>query len=161
MFSAIGLTPSRCFWGVFIILAVWLQLFFSGMDFFVPGIVVCLQRGRLGHAFGLTLLAVMIQEGTGSLAFGASILRYGGLIGLFVLGRSLLEPRSPVFIVLLALTFTLIHVITLKTMASLQSMHVPLQQLAWDGTFLFATFLLGWWLLDGLYRFFFRHESLA
>jgi len=131
------------------------------MDFFVPGIVVCLQRGRLDHAFGLILLAVLIQEGTGSLAFGTSILRYGGLIGLFVLGRGLLEPRSPVFILLLALTFTLTHMITLKIMASLQSMHFPVQQLAWDGAFLFVTFLLGWWLLDGLYRFFLRNESLA
>lgn len=159
MFSRIGLNPVRIFWMVFIILAVWLQLFAPGMDFFVPGIILGLQRERFRYVILLLLLAILVQEGTGSLVFGAGILRYGGLVGMFYLGRCLFEGRSPLFILLMASAFTFWQIIVIHTMAGLQSMNILGQRLAWEGLLMFVTFLMGWWILDLGYRFVSRYAS--
>ncbi|GAB6059607.1 hypothetical protein [Desulfonatronum parangueonense] len=161
MTSSIGLTPLRIFWSLYFITAVWLQLFVSGMDFFVPGILLCLQQERLRHALFLVLLSVLIQEGTGPLVFGTSILRYGSLIGLFFLGRSFFESRSPIFIFFLIFAFTLLHLIILQTMAGLQSLTISSQRLLWESAFVFVTFLASWLILNACYRFFSRYESLS
>ncbi len=159
MLSVIGVTPIRLFWVVFFVLAVWLQLFVPGTDFFVPGIILCLQRERFSHVFALILPALLIQEGTGALVFGAGLLRYGGLVGMFLAGRCLFEARSPVFILLLAATFALTQMTILHTMASLQSMSILGQRLFLESMTMFATIVLGWWLLDVVYRFISRHAS--
>ncbi|WP_051822654.1 hypothetical protein [Desulfonatronum thiodismutans] len=159
MLSIIGVTPARVFWVVFFVLAVWLQLFFPGTDFFAPGVVLCLQRERFSHVLALILPALLIQEGTGALVFGAGLLRYGGLIGMFLVGRGLFEARSPVFILLLAAAFSLAQMIILHTMAGLQSMDIQGQRLLLESLTMFATIILGWWLLDAVYRFISRHAS--
>jgi len=147
------------FWFIFVIVAVWLQMLIPGTDFFLPGIVLCLQRERFLHTTGLMILALLIQEGAGSLVFGAGLLRYGGLAGLFFLGRSLFEPRSPVFILFLAAAFTISQMIILQTMAGLQSMTTQGDRLVLEGLSVFATFILGWWILDTVYRPLSRHAS--
>ncbi len=159
MLSIIGVTTTRVFWVVFFVLAVWLQLFFPGTDFFVPGVILCLQRERFSHVIALILPALLIQEGTGALVFGAGLLRYGGLIGMFLVGRGLFEARSPVFILLLAAAFSLAQMIILHTMAGLQSMDIQGQRLLLESLTMFATIILGWWLLDAVYRFISRHAS--
>jgi hypothetical protein len=159
VFSVIGVTPIRFFWVVFFVLAVWLQLFFPGTDFLVPGIILCLQRERFSHVLALILPALLIQEGSGALVFGAGALRYGGLVGMFLVGRCLFEARSPVFILLLAAAFALSHMIILHTMASLQSMNIQGQRLFLESLTMLVTIILGWWLLDTVYRFISRHAS--
>ncbi|TVR00769.1 MAG: hypothetical protein EA399_03550 [Desulfovibrionales bacterium] len=159
MSTVIGLTPMRVFWTVFIVLAVWLQLFVPGSDFFASGIVLCLQQERFRRVLGLTLLAILIQEAPGALAFGAGVLRYGALIGIFFLGRSLFEPRSPVFILLLAIVFTILQLIILHTMAGLQSLSIYGQRLLLEGMIMFCMFVVGWWILDTVYRFATRYAS--
>ncbi len=157
MLSVIGVTPIRLFWVAFFLLAVWLQLFFPGTDFFVPGIILCLQRERFTHVLVLIFLALLIQEGAGSLVFGAGVLRYGCLVGGYLVGRGLFEARSPVFILLLAAAFALSQMVILHTMASLQFMNIKGQGLFLESMALFATIVLGWWLLDTVYRFISRH----
>lgn len=159
--SSIGLTPLRVFWSLYFVTAVWLQLYIPGMDFFAPGILLCLQQERLRHVLFLLLLSVLIQEGTGPLVFGTSILRYGSLIGLFFLGRGFFESRSPIFIFFLIFAFTLLHAIILQTMAGLQSLTISGPRLLWESVFIFGTFLLIWLILNACYRFFSRHESLS
>lgn len=161
MTSVLGLTPLRFFWLLFFVSAVWLQLFFPEMDFFAPGILLCLQRERLRNVCILVFLAILIQEGTGPLVFGSGVLRYGGLMGLFFLGRVLFESQSPIFIVLLSLIFTFLHIIILQTMAGLQSLDISGQQFLWESLLVFGTFLLDWFVLNTCYRIFSRHESLA
>ena len=159
MLSVIGATPIRLLWVIFFILAVWLQLFFPGTDFFVPGIILSLQRERFSHALALILPALLIQEGAGSLVFGAGVLRYGGLVGMFLVGRGLFEARSPIFILLLAAAFALAQMIILHTMAGLQSMDIQGQRLILESLTMFATIIFGWWLLDSVYRSISRHAS--
>lgn len=159
MLSVIGVTPIRAFWATFFVLAVWLQLFFPGTDFFVPGIILCMQRERFTQVLVLIFFALLIQEGAGSLVFGAGVLRYGGLVGMYFVGRGLFEARSPIFILLLTAAFTLLQMIILQTMAGLQSMTIQGQRLFLESIALFATTLLGWWLLDAFYRYISRHAS--
>lgn len=159
MLSVIGVTPKRIFWVVFFVSAVWLQLFFPGTDFFVPGIILCLQRERFTHVLMLLLLTLLVQEGSGALVFGAGGLRYGGLVGMYLVGRGLFEARSPAFILLLAAAFTLSHLVILQTMAGLQSMTIQAQRLFLESLALFVIIVPGWWLLDAVYRFISRHAS--
>lgn len=159
MLSVIGVTPTRLFWVAFFLLAVWFQLFFPGTDFFVPGIILCLQRERFTNVLVLIFLALLIQEGTGSLVFGAGVLRYGGLVGMYLVGRGLFEARSPVFIPLLAAAFALSQIAILHTMAGLQSMDIQGQRLFLESVVLFVMVVLGWYLLDVVYRFTSRHAS--
>jgi hypothetical protein len=159
--SHLGLTPLRSFWAFFVVLAVWLQLHYPGMDFFAPGILLCLQHERMDKVLLLTVLAVLIQEGSGPLVFGAGILRYGSLIALFVLGRNLFEVLSPVFILLLGLVLAFLNLAILHTMASLQSLIVPVARIATDSVFSLGVFFVGWSVLFCVYRMVAKHEPLA
>lgn len=122
------------------------------MDFLAAGIMLCLQRERMAKVVLLTLICILVQEGTGPLAFGASIMRYGALIGLYVLGRSLFDPNSPAFIILLAAAFTVAHFLSLKTIAGLQDLVLLDQRLLMNSIQLFFVFLAQWFMLSKIYQ---------
>ncbi len=149
----------RLFWPLFVILAVWLQLLFPGMDFFAAGIILCLQREGVGKAAPLILVCILIQEGAGPLAFGTSVLRYGALIGFYLLGRNLFEVHSPAFILLLGLVFSVVHFFSLKTMAGLQVWSISDPRVLFESALLFIIFLVEWLLLSKAYRMFFPHAT--
>lgn len=141
------------------VLAVWLQLIFPGMDFLAAGLILCLQREQAGKAAFLTLICILIQEGSGSLAFGASILRYGSLIGFFLIGQRLFQADSAAFIVLLGLVFSAMHFFTLKTMAGLQDWVILDHRLFLESGILFFVFLVEWFILFKIYLMFSPHAS--
>lgn len=145
------------FWSLFVVLAVWLQLLFPGMDFFAAGIMLCLQRGGGRSLVLLTLISVLIQEGSGPLVFGASLLRYGSLIGFFLLGRKFFDTYSPAFILLLGLVFAAVHYLSLKFMAGLQSWTILDQRILVESMLLFCVFLAQWYVLSRIYQMFFPH----
>ncbi len=147
------------FWPLFVVLAVWMQLVFPGMDFLAAGIVLCMQQERPGKVLLLTLVCVVIQEGAGPLAFGASALRYGTLVVFFLLGRKLFEAGSPAFILLVAGFFSVAHYLSLKTMAGLQSLVVLDQRIFVDSVLLFFVFLVEWLVLSRIYRMIVPHAS--
>jgi len=150
---------ARLFWPLFLVIAVWLQLLFPGVDFFAAGIMLCLQREGAGKVVLLTLVCVLIQEGSGFFAFGASILRYGSLIGLFLLGRKFFEAGSPAFILLLGMMFSGIHFFSMKTMAGLQDLVVVDHRLLMESVLLFFVFLSEWLVLTKIYRLSLAHVS--
>lgn len=129
------------------------------MDFLAAGILLCLQKERAAKVAVLTLISILIQEGSGSLAFGASILRYGSLIGLFLIGRKLLEAESTPFILLMGLAFSAIHFFSLKTMAGLQAWVILDHRLVMESLVLFFVFLTEWLLLAKIYRLIRPHAS--
>jgi len=127
------------------------------MDFFAAGIMLCLQQERPGKVLLLTLVCVLIQEGAGPLAFGASALRYSALIVFFLIGRKLFEARSLTFVLLLAGLFSVVHCLSLKTMAGLQSLVVLDQRVLMDSVLLFFVFLVEWLVLSKIYRMIVPH----
>lgn len=120
-------------WLGFTVAALFAQSLFTGVDFLVVGLVISLQEKRWAQTIWLVLVFTMIQEGAGSLAFGASILWYGAVLGLFLVGRWLLEPRSLTFIMILGAGLGAWHYGLIKWMVFLQDFEVSSRVLFWEG----------------------------
>ncbi len=88
------------------------------------------QEGRGSQTSWLCLLAMLIQEGTGSLAFGSALLWYGALLLFFFVGRLFFLTGSLFFVVLLALALGFAHSGILYVTSSLQGFEVNTYRLA-------------------------------
>lgn len=107
-------------WAVYFALGLGLQLHFPGVDALIPGIMLSCQEERPKQTLWLCLCAILIQEGTGSLAFGGAVLWYGALLLFFSLGKLFFVTGSLFFIVLLAMALGLMHSGMLYLFGSLQ-----------------------------------------
>lgn len=150
---------ARLFWPLFVVLAVWLQFLFPGMDFFAAGIILSLQRCKPRTVALLLAVSILIQEGAGPLAFGASVLRYGFLAGVYLAGKRLFQAQSPAFILLLGFALALLHFVILKTMTSLQTWVVLDQRIVLESMAMFVVFLVEWLLLSRIYNTLLPHAS--
>ena len=71
-------------WLAYVCIAIFLQLFISGVDFFLPGIIVALQEKKITQFGVVFLLFVLIQEGIGTMPFGNVFLWYSLAIIFFL-----------------------------------------------------------------------------
>ena len=117
-------------WAVYFAVGLWLQLRFPGIDALIPGIMLSCQEERPQQTFWLCLVTILVQEGTGSLAFGNAILWYGALVLFFLVGRLFFVTRSLFFVVLLALVLGVTHSALLFVTSSLQGFEVNASRLA-------------------------------
>lgn len=108
------------FWGVFTLGGIWLQGFMPGVDFLAPGLILSLQEEKTRTTVFLGLLWLLIQEGTGSLAFGTVVLWYGVLAALFFFGHWLFEARNFVFMAILGACLGVLHFGLMNVMTQLQ-----------------------------------------
>jgi hypothetical protein len=139
-------------WGMFTVAGVWLQNLVPGVDFLMPGIVICLQENLLVWGGWLVLLWILLQEGTGSLAFGAALLCYGGLVGFYIGLRCYFEPENIVFIVLLSTLLAFWHFILGIGLASLQDLSISSSTLLKESMVQLAVFPAVWLLGTLVYR---------
>lgn len=144
--------PEWLWWAIYTVVCIWLQAFFPGVDFFLPGLLVCLQEGKLWWAGWLGLACLAIQEGTGSLAFGSSLIWYIGLVAAFYAGRSLLESKNYLFILGFALAAGFWHWVVIYLMSRLQNLQIMPEMLIKDSLFLIVGLPLMW----GTVLFFYR-----
>ena len=130
-------------WAGYTLVAVWAQEWFAGIDFFSPGIILCLQAGQWRKAIWLALFWGILQEGTGSLAFGAILLLDVGLFCFFFVGKWLLEPENPVFVIFLSALLVVWHELIVVNLASLQDLVVTWNPWSVHGAQFFA-YVLTW-----------------
>lgn len=90
-----------CWWFAFLVIAIVLQRMLPGMDVLIVGILVALQEGSVKKICCVTILCIVLQEGMGTLEFGASLLWYSLTILLYFVGYWLLETRTLLFLLLL------------------------------------------------------------
>lgn len=107
-------------WAVYCVLAVGLQRHFPGVDALAPAIILSCQENRSRQTAWLCLATILVQEGTGSLAFGSTLLWYGSLLFFFFAGRVFFVTGSLFFVVLLSLVLGLAHSGILYLASSLQ-----------------------------------------
>lgn len=107
-------------WIVYCLIAIELQMHFPGVDAFAPGILLSCQEGKFRQTAIVCFVAILLQEGSGSLAFGNSLLWYAALLVLFFAGKGIFETGSLFFIVLLALILGCVHSGILYISSSLQ-----------------------------------------
>ena len=116
-------------WGLYFVAGVWVQQRFPGIDALLPGFLIALQEKRWQQRVWVGLFCVLIQEGTGSLAFGAAVLWYGGLFLLFLGGRWFFVTDSLFFVVLLSGAMGVYNVLVTLSLTSLQKLSFPLERL--------------------------------
>ena len=125
---------SKCinaaWWAGYLAVGLGLQLHFPGVDALVPGIILSCQEKRPQQTLWLCLAAILIQEGSGSLGFGNSLLWYALLLFFFFLGRLFFVTGSLFFIVLISMVLGVAHSALLYVTSSLQGITVDAHRLA-------------------------------
>jgi len=117
-------------WMVYCAAGLTLQRYFSGVDALIPGIILSCQENRPRQTGLLCLAVILVQEGTGSLAFGDAILWYGSLIFFFSLGKLFFVTSSLFFVVLISLLLGVAHPAILYVTSSLQGLDTNTYRLA-------------------------------
>lgn len=90
-------------WGAYVAAAIWLQKLVPGLDALVPALIICLQDGSKQQTSVFLVLCMVVQEGTGTLPFGASIIWYSVVIATYYIGGWFFMGSSAMFIMLLSL----------------------------------------------------------
>jgi hypothetical protein len=139
-------------WFLFTIAAIWAQSFLPGVDFLAPAIIVCLQLERPKQALWLTAAFIVLQEGMGTLAFGAGILWYGVLIILYFIGRWLFESKNLLFVFFIGVSLGAWHFALVRLMGKLESRPLDMTPLAWESMMQAAIFTLEWGLIYSAYK---------
>ncbi|MDL2209777.1 hypothetical protein LJC26_03110 [Desulfovibrio sp. OttesenSCG-928-O18] len=121
---------NAAWWAVYFAVGLGLQLHFPGVDALIPGIMLSCQEQRGRQTIWLCCIAILVQEGTGSLAFGSSLLWYGSLLLIFFIGRLFFVTGSLFFVVLIALVLGMTHSALLYVTSSLQGFQVDTYRLA-------------------------------
>ena len=116
-------------WLTYVILAIILQAFVPGVDFLLPGFIVAMQEYKIKQFIWVTFSFIILQEGMGTMAFGAVFLWYMIIIMFYVAGQWLFEVRSISFILLLSVVLSCTHYMVIVSLASLQDMHINIQSL--------------------------------
>ena len=145
-------------WILFILAGIWAQRFVAGVDFLAPGLIICLQEGKIKHALWLALVLILLQEGMGGLAFGAGILWYGALTVFFFIGRWLFESKNLLFILIIGAGMGVWHFFLVQMMASLQDMVASPGPLFMESVLQAVVFSVQWVFVHSLYKRWVRHE---
>ena len=89
-------------WGTYITGALVVQQSIPGVDALVPGFLLSLQERNTKQSAWLFLLFVLIQEGSGNLTFGSSLLWYGGQVLFFRISQRFFVAENLLFVLMLS-----------------------------------------------------------
>lgn len=145
-------------WAIFTVAGIWLQRMVPGVDFLAPGLVILMQERRVRIGAWLLLVWILLQEGTGGMAFGPAILWYAALGVLFWAGRWLFESTNFLFVMLIGAVMGLWHIGLFELMAQLQDLEVVSRQLAVEGLLQAGFFPIQWALAYAMYKNWVRYE---
>jgi hypothetical protein len=138
-------------WIGFFYAGICLQNALPGLDVLVIGLLIALQERQGVRLAWLLAALVLVQEGCGSLAFGASILWYPAVVVLFHIGRRLFEIENLLFMFLISFCMGLAHIGIILLMAALQATPVDVSVLLDEGI-LQALFVPVAWRFAGFTR---------
>lgn len=140
------------FWTVFTLGGLWLQSFMPGVDFLAPGLILSLQEERNRATAVMGFVWLMLQEGTGSLAFGTVVIWYGVLTALFFFGHWLFEAKNFVFVIILGACLGVLHFGLMNIMTQLQDWRVPEGRVLMEAVVQAVVFPVEWGLLYIIYN---------
>ncbi len=126
--------------------AIWAQFFLPSMDMFSPALLVLLQSGLFKAAIWAGLAWMLIQEGTGTLAFGTMILFYLGFAVFYFTGGMFFEVSNYLFTFLLFLFLSAYRAVLVSVMATLQDMKVT-EHYSPEGILIQALILFSVWMI--------------
>lgn len=139
------------FWTLTTLAAIWGQYFLTGVDLLAPAFLVSLQEERPAVNFWLCLAWILLQEGMGSLAFGAGVLFYVSMALLFWVGRWMFEAKNFLFVCLLGVFSGLLHGSIALVMGILQDAAIPPSWMISTSLWQTLCFIVGWVVVSRLY----------
>lgn len=107
-------------WMAFFAVGICLQRMIPGIDVLAAGLLVVLQERGGWRIFWVALAIMLVQEGMGTLDFGAGLIWCPALIGFFFIGQWLFETRNMLFVFLLSACLGATHFGVTLLMARLQ-----------------------------------------
>lgn len=111
-------------WMSYIIVAVIIQQFFPGVDALLPGFLIALQSEDKPTIFWLFLVFALIQEGSGCLKVGTSLLWYGGHIVLYKVCERIVVPTGLGGVLLFAVLSGVYGLFVIGFMVAIQDISV-------------------------------------
>ncbi|MDR2726493.1 MAG: hypothetical protein LBC10_00690 [Deltaproteobacteria bacterium] len=138
-------------WMGFFYAGICVQSALPGLDALVIGLLLALRERKALQIAWLLPALVLVQEGGGTLDFGASILWYLAVVALFFIGHKLFEVENLLFMFLLSACLGLAHMGIIRLMAALQNAPVDEAALLDEGI-LQALFIPFGWHLAGITR---------
>ncbi|MDR1490258.1 MAG: hypothetical protein LBS65_07225 [Desulfovibrio sp.] len=120
---------SFAWWCAYISGALFVQRFIPGVDALAPGFLISLQEENRRQCFWLFILFTLIQEGTGSLLFGAAALWYGVQMLLFRIGSVIFVKDNIIFIALYSGCLGVYHFLLTWLMCAVQGVHMNFETL--------------------------------
>lgn len=112
-------------WMTYAFVAIILQSILPGVDFLLPGYIVAMQEKNLKQFCWVGIIFVILQEGMGTLAFGAVLLWYLSIILIYLAGHWLFEVESLPFIFLLSIASSLAHYMVVIFIGNLSEIQIP------------------------------------
>lgn len=135
-----GLSASNLLWWAgYVIAAIWMQKLVPGLDAFVPALIICLMDGNKQQTGIFLLVCMVIQEGTGTLPFGASIIWYSAVIVMYYVGGWFFMGGNLMFILVLSLAMGVSRALIFWGMGLLQPL--PLDYEVMHSTYLLQVLL--------------------
>jgi hypothetical protein len=122
-------------WAGYIVVALFLQQQFPGLDALTPGFLLALQERKAVQTFWLFLLFTLVQEGAGNLQFGMAMLWYGGQILIFRLSSRLFVADNILFVIILSASLGGYYGILLWFMCALQDIPLDYAQMLRESFF--------------------------
>lgn len=138
-----------CWWFFYTLFVIYLEFFWGGYDFFVPGLFLCLQY-RQKWFVGLLIVWIVLHESVSRLVFGSVLLTYLGIMLFFFIGSWFFEKRHFVFILSLSLLSAIWQWFVYRIFAGMQEIYLQLNFYT-IGMQCFIS-LVGWFLLSAVYR---------
>lgn len=115
------MSPSNLLWWTgYIVAAIWLQKLVPGLDALVPALIICLQDRNKQQTVLFLLVCMFIQEGTGTLPFGASIIWYSTVVAAYYAGGWVFMGGNLLFVMVLSLAMGVSRAIIFFGMGLLQ-----------------------------------------
>lgn len=151
--------PEIFWWLLSIFVLIWLQCFLPGVDCFAPIFLLSLQEKKYNYACFLGLLCISIHEGTGSLAFGSSILWYSGLLFFFLFLCRYIPRKSPLLFIAISIFSGIWHWAILFTMTKLQEIVVNPQELLLNSIHMALFFPFIWVFFYFLYHLYIKQDK--
>ena len=146
-------------WLFFIISALFIQVFVPGIDALAPGLLISLQERRWQQSFWLAIIFMLIQEGTGSLSFGAAPLWYLAVTFLFLIGCRLFSGNNAFFVVLLSLALGCTHFLIVLLVTQIGAYTQSYEMLMFDSLAQAISFPLVWFPFSYIRKRCFKNAS--
>lgn len=117
-------------WAIFFILAIPAQMLLPGIDILVVGLIIAMQERKPLQIIWVLIISMLLQEGQGTMDFGASFCWYGLTMFIYYIGRAIFETENIFFILLVCASLGVLHFGLMQVLSGLQGVSLPFRRLA-------------------------------